>query len=83
MSAFVLPTPTTRSPVAARAAVDRPRATTLTALARRAAMWLEVRRQRRSLLSLSDHMLHDLGLSRADAEGEATRPFWDLPERWR
>jgi uncharacterized protein YjiS (DUF1127 family) len=28
---------------------------------------------------LSDAMLRDIGLSRADAERESTRPFWDLP----
>ena len=40
---------------------------------------LETHRQRRALLALSDHMLHDLGLGRADAYREAARPFWDLP----
>jgi uncharacterized protein YjiS (DUF1127 family) len=42
---------------------------------------LETYRQRRALLALSDHMLRDLGLSRADAYREATRSFWDLSER--
>jgi uncharacterized protein YjiS (DUF1127 family) len=42
---------------------------------------LETYRQRRVLLALNDHMLRDLGLSRADTYREATRPFWDLPER--
>jgi uncharacterized protein YjiS (DUF1127 family) len=50
-----------------------------TQLLSRAMLWLEVRRQRRQLQSLSDAMLRDIGLSRADAEREATRPFWDLP----
>jgi uncharacterized protein YjiS (DUF1127 family) len=50
-----------------------------THLLSRALLWLEVRRQRRQLQSLSDAMLRDIGLSRADAEREATRPFWDLP----
>ena len=45
----------------------------------RALLWLEVRRQRRQLQGLSDAMLRDIGLSRADAERESTRPFWDLP----
>ncbi len=39
--------------------------------------WAEVYRGRRELRQLSDHMLKDIGLSRADAEGEAARPFWD------
>jgi uncharacterized protein YjiS (DUF1127 family) len=81
MSAFALPTPA-RSP-ATTTVVPASRPGLLVLLARRAALWLELRRQRRRLLTLSDHMLHDLGLSRADAEGEAMRPFWDLPERWR
>ena len=48
-------------------------------LLNRAMLWLEVRRQRRQLQGLSDAMLRDIGLSRADAERESTRPFWDLP----
>ena len=38
--------------------------------------WLERRRQRRALLSLSDHMLKDIGISRADAYAEGVKPFW-------
>jgi uncharacterized protein YjiS (DUF1127 family) len=38
--------------------------------------WHERSRQRRQLRSLSTHMLHDIGMSRADVEGEATKPFW-------
>ena len=39
--------------------------------------WHELARQRRALGALSDHMLKDLGLTRADALREAGRPFWD------
>jgi uncharacterized protein YjiS (DUF1127 family) len=39
--------------------------------------WHELARQRRALLRLDDHMLKDIGLSRADALREADRPFWD------
>ncbi len=39
--------------------------------------WHELARQRRALLRLDDHMLKDVGLSRADAVREAERPFWD------
>ena len=72
--------PTTRLPVTA---ARRPAtaATGLTLLLDRFTAWLEVRRQRRHLLSMSDSMLRDIGLSRADAEREAGRPFWDLPGR--
>jgi len=39
-----------------------------------------VYRERQALLSLSDSALKDIGLSRADAYREASRPFWDIPE---
>lgn len=39
--------------------------------------WHELARQRRALLRLDDRMLKDIGISRADAVGEASRPFWD------
>jgi uncharacterized protein YjiS (DUF1127 family) len=82
MTALALPTPAPRTSAATKAgAAPRPGVPAL--IARRLAAWAELRRQRRRLLAMSDHMLRDLGLSRADAEGEATRPFWDLPERWR
>ena len=38
--------------------------------------WLERARQRRELRQLSDHMLKDIGLTRADVEAEAAKPFW-------
>ena len=38
--------------------------------------WQERARQRRALESLSDHMLRDIGLSRADVMAEATKRFW-------
>lgn len=38
--------------------------------------WYERARQRRALDGLSDHLLHDIGLSRADAYREAHKPFW-------
>ena len=38
--------------------------------------WHHRARQRRALLQLSDHMLHDVGISRAEARGEAAKPFW-------
>lgn len=44
---------------------------------------LTVRRQRAALRKLDDAALHDLGLSRAQAESEAARPVWDAPARWR
>ncbi|MCC2665003.1 MAG: hypothetical protein K0R41_1133 [Geminicoccaceae bacterium] len=38
--------------------------------------WQERARQRHQLQSLSDHMLHDIGLGRADVEAEGSKPFW-------
>lgn len=38
--------------------------------------WLERRRERRALLELNDHMLKDIGVSRADAWAEGSKPFW-------
>ena len=32
--------------------------------------------QRRALLSLDDRMLKDIGLTRADVDGECRKPFW-------
>jgi uncharacterized protein YjiS (DUF1127 family) len=45
------------------------------------ARWWRIRRERQQLLGLSDHMLRDIGLTRADARHEAARPFWDVPAR--
>jgi uncharacterized protein YjiS (DUF1127 family) len=38
--------------------------------------WLDRAQQRRHLRTISDHMLRDIGLSRADVESEAGKPFW-------
>ena len=38
--------------------------------------WLERARQRRQLAELSDYMLRDIGLTRADAWAESEKPFW-------
>jgi uncharacterized protein YjiS (DUF1127 family) len=38
--------------------------------------WSERVRQRRQLQQLGDHMLKDIGLSRADVEAEVSKPFW-------
>lgn len=39
-------------------------------------LWGSRRCQRRELQALSDHLLHDIGRSRTDAEAEASKPFW-------
>jgi uncharacterized protein YjiS (DUF1127 family) len=38
--------------------------------------WRERARSRHALLRLDDHMLHDLGISRATAEFKGSQPFW-------
>jgi uncharacterized protein YjiS (DUF1127 family) len=40
-------------------------------------LWMDRVRQRRALGSLSDHMLKDLGLSRADTGFESGKRFWE------
>ena len=43
--------------------------------------WIEVAQQRRRLSMLDDLALKDIGISRADAEAEVVRAFWDLPAK--
>ncbi len=52
-------------------------------LVSRVRRWRELSRQRRELAQLSDDLLKDIGLSRADALREANRPFWDDPQSLR
>jgi uncharacterized protein YjiS (DUF1127 family) len=48
-------------------------------IARRVRRWRELSQQRAALASLDDATLRDIGISRAEARFEATRPFWDDP----
>ena len=41
-----------------------------------------VARQRKVLANLEDHILDDIGISRAQATREAARPAWDVPSHW-
>jgi uncharacterized protein YjiS (DUF1127 family) len=38
--------------------------------------WFDRARQRRQLCELSDQMLRDIGLTRADVWAESSKPFW-------
>jgi uncharacterized protein YjiS (DUF1127 family) len=38
--------------------------------------WLERMRERRQLATLSDDMLKDIGVTRADVEHVVEKPFW-------
>jgi uncharacterized protein YjiS (DUF1127 family) len=40
------------------------------------ATWQERARGRRALAYLDDHLLRDIGLTRADVERESMKPFW-------
>ena len=44
---------------------------------------ISLARQRRTLAALDDHILCDIGVSRAQAEAEADRPVWDAPCNWK
>jgi uncharacterized protein YjiS (DUF1127 family) len=57
-------------------AIARPAPGMLELAARALGTWLERRRQRRALAGLSDAMLKDIGVTRAAAEHEAGKPFW-------
>ena len=41
-----------------------------------------LRRSRRQLSALDDHMLADIGVTRRDAMAEAQRPVWDAQDHW-
>jgi len=41
-----------------------------------------VRRQRRELRSLEDHLLDDIGFTQSQADAESKRPAWDVPAHW-
>lgn len=43
--------------------------------------WIAVAGERANLRSMTDAELADIGISRAQADREAARPFWDLPRR--
>jgi uncharacterized protein YjiS (DUF1127 family) len=39
-------------------------------------------RQRRDLAQMEAAQLHDLGLTRAQAQAEAAKKPWDVPQHW-
>jgi uncharacterized protein YjiS (DUF1127 family) len=39
-------------------------------------LWINRHRQRNILREMDDHMLKDIGISRADALAESKKPFW-------
>lgn len=45
--------------------------------------WANLYRQRRDLAKLDSHLLKDIGVTEAEAQKEANRPVWDVPNHWR
>ncbi|MFW5679116.1 MAG: DUF1127 domain-containing protein [Pseudomonadota bacterium] len=43
-----------------------------------ALLWYGRARERRALAELDDHLLRDIGVSRAEADREAGKPFWQV-----
>jgi uncharacterized protein YjiS (DUF1127 family) len=41
-----------------------------------------VARQRKVLAELDDTILRDIGITRAQAVNESSRPVWDVPQHW-
>ena len=62
-------------------AASHPASTAAPSLWRRWRRWLQLARERRELLRMSDEALKDLGLSRADIFQEGEQHFWDDPLR--
>ena len=66
-------------PAAARPAASRPSLSArLRGLVELFFVWQERWEQRERLSGLDEHMLHDIGISRADAVRESTKPFWRI-----
>jgi uncharacterized protein YjiS (DUF1127 family) len=49
---------------------------TLVETAERLWRWYDRARSRRALMGMDDRMLRDIGIDRATAQYEGTRPFW-------
>lgn len=66
-------TPTFTAAVVRAAVVAREMAS---ALLEQVMEWRERRCQRRQLMSLDDHLLKDIGITRIEAYAEGNKPFW-------
>lgn len=47
--------------------------------ARKVALAVQVRAERRYLMTFNESALKDMGLNKGQAQNEAARPFWDIP----
>jgi uncharacterized protein YjiS (DUF1127 family) len=59
-----------------RATPRRPFADLAVAVFDRIGEWHDRAQQRRLLAAASDHLLYDIGISRADVDEEVEKPFW-------
>ena len=66
----------TRTPVPGLAQLGAGLNSALPALWETLVTWQERANQRGHLASLEGRLLKDMGISRADAESEAAKPFW-------
>ena len=66
----------TRHGTAPRGVAPDARSGLLAGIFERLLLWQERAAQRHALAGLDDHLLKDLGLTRAEALCEADKPFW-------
>jgi uncharacterized protein YjiS (DUF1127 family) len=71
-----VPVPTLRRRLAAWPSWGRRCLAAATALANTISSWRERSRSRHLLATLDDHLLRDMGVSRAEAWRESDKPFW-------
>ncbi|WP_458791259.1 DUF1127 domain-containing protein [Yoonia sp. MH D7] len=45
-------------------------------------IWYALGQQRHALRKLSPALRNDIGISRAQAQFEANKPVWDVPDSW-
>jgi uncharacterized protein YjiS (DUF1127 family) len=78
MASRTLPSALAAHPAAARRRPGLSLGRALTALVSQLLLWQERSNERLRLREMDDHMLKDLGISRAQAYRESEKPFWRL-----
>ena len=63
------------------ATTSRPSATKINFF-QRFSFCMKVQKERSTLSELSDEQLKDIGITPDQAQKEAARPAWDIPENW-
>lgn len=77
-SSRTLPSSLSTCPAAARRSSNLSFGRIFSALVGRLLLWQERSDERLRLREMDDHMLKDLGISRAQAYRESEKPFWRL-----